>query len=671
MNNFRLIFSLFFALASIVIQAKNIQTIKTIDGKRYILDNGEAFVLDEKVLIVKPKTSLYPIPKDLKILNSNRLGFLYIQVPKNIDIEEYADSLRNSKLFDIIEFNGASKCCLEPNDDSIANQWYIDRIHLYEAWDITTGISDVKVAIIDTGVDANHVDLGYGFDSYTHVSTSLGYDYTAGLSYQSPSFFHGTFVAGILGAKTNNSIGIAGVSGGNGSAGITIIPYCMGNSGNFVTYYNANAILDAIDAGAKIINISMSMPQTTDVDYALEYAFSNGVSVVCATGNNGTDAISYPASNERTISVGAMNYYNLRRPSSNYGEGLDIIAPGESIYSTVLNHNYDYSSGTSFSAPQVSGVIALMLSVNPNLTPAEIRNILRNSANKISEYTYTNGWNQEVGYGLLDAYKAVIQAFNIHVVGSDMVCGEEEYTISNLPAGAAVALNTSNSAGFSIQVSNNLSIVSYSDGLLTVQKVSTGVGYIFVYYKGHLLTTREVWVGVPIVNDVYFMGGNIYIETVEKSTPDPRYFYIVINGRRYRLLGGVGTIPLTNGTYYVEAYTSNLCGESDHYFGQIVVYGSGLYSLGPISSDHQVTIETIDYSDSPQPLEAMQTMTSKQVAKDVPYELKNAMTGEVSARGEMPAEGGMLDFSRVRSGLYVLMLSPAGRNPETIKLSLK
>ena len=266
----------------------------------------------------------------------------------------------------------------------------------------------------------------------------------------------------------------------------------------------------------------------------------------------------------------------------------------------------------------------------------------------------------------------MIGSFQMNISGSDIVCGEEEYTISDLPAGAAVALNTSNSAGFSIQVSNNLSVVSYSDGLLTVQKVSTGVGYIFVYYKGHLLTTREVWVGVPIVNDVYFMGGNIYIETVEESTPDPRYFYIVINGRRYRLLGGVGTIPLTNGTYDVEAYTSNLCGESDHYFGQIVVYGSGLYSLGPISSDHQVTIETIDYSDSPQPLEAMQTMTSKQAAKDVvPYELKNAMTGEVSARGEMPAEGGMLDFSRVRSGLYVLTLSPAGREPETFKLSLK
>ena len=219
--------------------------------------------------------------------------------------------------------------------------------------------------------------------------------------------------------------------------------------------------------------------------------------------------------------------------------------------------------------------------------------------------------------------------------------------------------------------SSNLSITSYTNSLLTVQKISDGKGFIKVYYKGNVVATKNVYVGAPVVNDVYYMGGNIYIETDWESGSFPRSFYIVINGRSYRLLGGVGIIPLSNGTYNVEAYTSNQCGESDHYFGQIVVYGSGLYSLGPISSDHQVTIETVDYSDSPQPLEAMQTMTTKQAAKDVPYELKNAITGEVSARGEMPAEGGVLDFSRVRSGLYVLTLSPAGREPETFKISLK
>ena len=254
--------------------------------------------------------------------------------------------------------------------------------------------------------------------------------------------------------------------------------------------------------------------------------------------------------------------------------------------------------------------------------------------------------------------------------GSDFFCNQEFFTIY-LPKNYDVSIGSINSTGFSIMTSSNLSITSYTNSLLTVQKISDGKGFIKVYYKGNVVATKNVYVGAPVVNDVYYMGGNIYIETDWESGSFPRSFYIVINGRSYRLLGGVGIIPLSNGTYNVEAYTSNQCGESDHYFGQIVVYGSGLYSLGPISSDHQVTIETVDYSDSPQPLEAMQTMTTKQAAKDVPYELKNAMTGGVSARGEMPAEGGVLDFSRVRSGLYVLTLSPAGRDPETFKLSLK
>ena len=261
--------------------------------------------------------------------------------------------------------------------------------------------------------------------------------------------------------------------------------------------------------------------------------------------------------------------------------------------------------------------------------------------------------------------------YNVPIKGGcNLFCNQETFTIY-LPNNFPVSVGSINSTGFSILTSSNLSINSYTNSLLTVQKITDGKGFIKVYYKGNVVATKNVWVGAPVVNDVYYMGGNIYIETDLESTPDPLYFYIVINGRRYRLLGGVGTIPLTNGTYNVEAYTSNQCGESDHYFGQIVVYGSGLYSLGPISSDHQVTIETVDYSDSPQPLEAMQTMTTKRAAKDVPYELKNAMTGEVSARGEMPAEGGVIDFSRVRSGLYVLTLSPAGREPETFKLSLK
>ncbi len=186
-------------------------------------------------------------------------------------------------------------------------------------------------------------------------------------------------------------------------------------------------------------------------------------------------------------------------------------------------------------------------------------------------------------------------------------------------------------------------------------------------YYDHLLATKEFWVGGPKITNFYYTGNTLFVE----SDGGLRYYWN-INGTQFSSLSPK-YYPLADGTYNVSVYTTSPnCGAGPTYTTQLHVSGGNMYSLGAISSDHQVSIETIDYSDSPQPLEAMQTMTSKQAAKDVvPYELKNAMTGEVSARGEMPAEGGVLDFSRVRSGLYVLTISPAGREPETFKISLK
>ena len=257
----------------------------------------------------------------------------------------------------------------------------------------------------------------------------------------------------------------------------------------------------------------------------------------------------------------------------------------------------------------------------------------------------------------------------VAITGSNPLCGEEIYTISGIPAGASVSLGT-NTGGFWIQKSSNISFDSYNSttGELSVQQTTPGDGYIKVYYGDHLLATKEFWVGGPKITNFYYTGNTLFVE----SSFGLRYFWN-INGTQFISADGHKYYPLADGTYNVSVYTTSPnCGAGPTYTTQLHVSGGNMYSLGAISSDHQVSIETIDYSDSPQPLEAMQTMTSKQAAKAVvPYELKNAMTSEVSARGEMPAEGGVLDFSRERRGLYVLTLTPAGREPETFKLSLK
>jgi len=661
------------------------QTIKRIDGKRYIVEPADSYALIENVLLVKLNPIVEEIPKELNIVNSNKLGFLYVSVPEGIDIEDYADILKKDDRFDIVEFLGETKCCFVPNDSLYTNQWHIGKIKLNDAWNITTGNSNIKVAVIDTGVDAGHYDLGYGNDTYSHVSTTLGYDYTGPCAYQTPTFFHGTYVAGVLGAKTNNSVGISGVSGGNNSAGIAIIPYCLGNSGSFVSDYDANAILAAVEAGVDIINISMSMPQTSDVTSAIEYAYYHDINIVCAAGNNAPLlGIVFPASNQYTIAVGATDQNDQRCSFSKYGAGLDIVAPGKDIYSTNLNNLYGirdengyyngcfegFDGGTSFSAPQVSGVIALMLSVNPNLTTSEIRTILRNTAKKVSGYTYTNGWNQEVGYGRLDAYEAVKAAFKINVTGADMVCSQEIYNLGNMPADNMVTLNatTSTTTDICIQVSPNLSIYSYSNKYLTVNKLYNGNGYIRVYYKGNLIAEKKVWVGAPVITNVHKDGMMIYIETDVASQTYDNSYYLLINNNTYPIPGGMFSLILPHGTYNAEAYASNACGESDPYYTQIVIGNNFNFNVSNILEDGLVTITRVNDNGE---LLSRDVLEMEDKNETVPYILTNSLTGKVVARGNLPITGGVLDFSRQSKGVYALTLSPKEFKEQTFKIALK
>lgn len=661
---------LMFSIQCIFAISKGIpQTIGIVNGKRYIVEKADRYALNERVLLVKLRDGVL-IPEGLKIVNSNKLGFLYVSVPETLDVVEYADKLKQSDDYEIVEFLGECKCLFSPNDSNISSQWHINRIKLNDAWNLTTGNPSIKVAVIDTGVDAGHFDLGYGNDSYSHVSTTLGYDYTNFGSYHTPVFYHGTFVAGILGAKTNNFIGVAGVSGGNYTSGVTIIPYCMGNSASFYTAYNANAILDAVDKGVDVINISMSMPTTSDVISALEYAYFHNINIVCSAGNSNTYGIVFPASNQYTIAVGATGKNDMRCVFSNYGPGIDLVAPGDTIYSTTLGNGYISGSGTSFSAPQVSGVIALMLSVNPNLLPGEIRSILRRTAEKISGYTYdVNGWNQEVGYGRLDAFAALIDAFQIEISGADMVCSQELYEISGMPYNDNnVTLNTdSASTDFSIMVSPTLSIVSYSNRELTIQKVSNGKGFIKVYYKGNLIKTKDIWVGAPVINNVYYYANTVHIETDPESCTHYNSYYIKNGSTTYNLPGGIWNQYIPNGKYSIEAYASNDCGESDHYFANVYITNVYGYSLANLSGSGQVLITR--KGQSGENLQENPFMLEK--TKFVTYTLTDVASGEIVDRGKMPVEGGIINIGFDKKGFYILTLFPKDASKVSFHLFIK
>ncbi len=206
--------------------------------------------------------------------------------------------------------------------------------------------------------------------------------------------------------------------------------------------------------------------------------------------------------------------------------------------------------------------------------------------------------------------------YNVPIKGGcNLFCNQETFTIY-LPNNFPVSVGSINSTGFSILTSSNLSINSYTNSLLTVQKISDGKGFIKIYYKGSLVSKRDVWVGAPVISDVYYSNGYLYAEC--NAEFEPFSFFWKVNNQSFMSVEGMKWHPLANGTYNVEVYSNNLsCGAGPIYYTQIIVTDSYYYALGAISSDHQVSIEPIDYSYSPQPLEAMQTMTTKRAAKDV------------------------------------------------------
>ena len=277
-----------------------------------------------------------------------------------------------------------------------------DDIHTEAAWDVTQG-NGVKVAILDTGINLNHPDLaGKVVAQKSFVSNTV-----------EDGNGHGTHVAGILAADTNNSIGVAGTCPGCQ----LIIGKVLDDTGTGTTSNATAGITWAADQGAKVINMSLGTtePQTIPLyQQAVNYAMSKGAVVVSAAGNDGTTQFSYPAAVNGVISVAGTDNDNKKASWSDYGTWVDVAAPGQDIASTGPTHsfqlqpnNYNFSSpyyylsGTSMSTPYVSGVAALIASTPYGTTPQAISNRLFATADKIA------GTGTYWQYGLVDAAKAV------------------------------------------------------------------------------------------------------------------------------------------------------------------------------------------------------------------------------------------------------------------------
>lgn len=262
---------------------------------------------------------------------------------------------------------------LVPNDAQWNNSglWGMRKIKADEAWDVTTGSTSIRVAIIDTGIDFSHPDLA-------GPRLINGFDFINGDSDATDDQGHGTHVAGTVGATLNNSIGVVGVAQ---CQLLAVKVLDAGGSGSYSAV--ANGISFAVSNGAKVLNLSLGGPSPDNTLLtALNNAVASGRLVVCASGNN-NGPILYPAAYANAFAVGATDSGDVRASFSNFGPQLDVVAPGSSILSTTMGGGYAAWSGTSMATPHVSGSAALLWSVNPSFSNAQVEGLLRSNADDL------------------------------------------------------------------------------------------------------------------------------------------------------------------------------------------------------------------------------------------------------------------------------------------------
>ena len=319
------------------------------------------------------------------------IGIQLVTVPRGQEIAKAKAYSANARVA-YAEPDFVAEALGNPDDPGFGTQWGLVKIQAPQAWDVTTGSPGITVAILDTGVDLDHPDLAGKITGNTNFSTSNTTDDVYG---------HGTHVAGIAAAMTNNGIGVAGL--GYSSAIMNVKVLNDNGSGTYSAV--ASGIIWAVDNGAKVINMSLggSSPSSTLQD-AVNYAWNSGVVVVASAGNSGSTTPSYPAYYSNCIAVAAADVNDALASWSNYGNWVDVAAPGLGIYSTTKNNSYGYMSGTSMASPYVAGLAALVFTTvsdpsgnhNPNY---EVRSRIESSCDDIG----ITG----IGSGRINAYRAV------------------------------------------------------------------------------------------------------------------------------------------------------------------------------------------------------------------------------------------------------------------------
>ncbi len=330
----------------------------------------------------------------------DRIGVLEVALPSAAAVPGALAALRRVPGVSWVEREHLVRAARRSNDPLQRYQWGLSAVSAYAAWDREVGTRNpVTVAVLDTGIDLRHPDLA--------ARVTDGPNQVGGTSSQDDNG-HGTLVAGVVAAATNNRVGVAGLSWGARLLAIK----ALNGGGEGTDCAVVNGYLDAVDAGAKVINMSFSGATSCPLAYglAIRYGQLREVVPVAASGNAGDSGnpTESPASCSGVVAVGAVDSRGKVSAFSGHKPYVALSAPGVDVISTYLDptslaHVYAVASGTSMAAPFVSGLAALLLSAHPDWTVQQVRDQMTSTARDLG----AKGRDEFYGFGRIDAAKAV------------------------------------------------------------------------------------------------------------------------------------------------------------------------------------------------------------------------------------------------------------------------
>jgi subtilisin family serine protease len=355
---------------------------------------------DELLVRFRPELE----PEQIEALNSLHsarviktipyVNIYQLKFPEGSDLPAIEKSYQESSLIEKIEPNTLLRLPeVRPNDAEFAEQWGLQKMMVPEAWNITTGSSSVVVAILDTGIDADHPDL-------TNRITA-GYEAGHGKAgIPDDDHGHGTQMAGIIAGEGQNATGISGV---NWSC--TILPVKVLDADGMGTAADiAEGLIYAAEHGAQVINMSFGGHGYSEMlNETIQVVHRRNAVLIAGAGNENTDRPSYPAAYPNVLAVTATGPEDEKWTDASFGSDVDLAAPGVGILTTTINGGYGYGTGTSHAAAMVSGVAALLKAKDAGYSNIQIENLLQATADDLGKA----GRDPSFGAGRVNALRAL------------------------------------------------------------------------------------------------------------------------------------------------------------------------------------------------------------------------------------------------------------------------